>query len=204
MGAVRITGGAVSGVLILNGGGMFRGKGLGLLPALVLAVCLSAPQNVRADSKEMISDHTQRALKWMYGSSRHAARQLKRAAGVLVFGDLVKMGFGLGGEFGEGALIVDGEIVEFYALAGKDYGVPEDAGFKAKAIVFRSEKALRTFRDSPSWKVGRNAVVPVVTSLDKPGKVLRSSDPIIGFVFTDTGLVPGMSLDGNKITRIAR
>jgi len=205
MGVVRITGWAVSGVVILLGGGMFRGKrGARLLLGVVAAAILSAPGSVRADSKEMISDHTQRALKWMYGSSRHTAKQLKRAAGVLVFGDLVKMGFGLGGEFGEGALIVDGEIVEFYALAGKQFGVSEDADFKAKAIVFRSEKALQKFRDSPSWKVGRNAVVPVVTSLKKPGRVLRSSDPIIGFVFTDAGLVEGMSLDGNKITRIAR
>lgn len=169
-----------------------------------LAIIFGSAGVARADSAQMINDHTQRALKWMYGSSRHTAKQLKRAAGVLVFGDLVEMGFGLGGEFGEGALIVDGEIVEYYALAGKKFGIAEGAGFKAKAIVFRTEKALSSFRKSTSWKVGRNAVVPVIDSVKKPGKVLRSSDPIIGLVFTQEGLVPGMNLDGNKITRIAR
>lgn len=181
---------------------MFRGIRAALVVAVVSTLLTSAA--VHADSKELIQEHTHRALKWMHGSSRHTAKQLKRAAGVLVFGDLVEMGFGLGGEFGEGALIVDGEIVEFYALAGKQFGIADKAGFKAKAIVFRTEKALERFRESPIWKVGRNAVVPVVTSLKTQGKVLRSSDPIIGYVFTEEGLVPGLSLDGNKITRIAR
>jgi lipid-binding SYLF domain-containing protein len=182
---------------------MFRSIGASSL-LLVVALGVAAPGTAQADSKEMIEGHTQRALQWMYGSSRHAARQLKRAAGVLVFGDVVKMGFGLGGEFGEGALIVDGEIVEFYALAGRQYGVAEDVGFKAKAILFRSKKALEAFRSSHSWKVGRHAQVPMVTSLEKPGSVLRSSEPIVGLVFTEDGLVRGMDLDGNKITRIAR
>lgn len=173
------------------------------------ALCLTAflvsnSVTVRADSAEMIGDHTQRALKWMYGSSRHTAKQLKRAAGVLVFGDMIKMGFGLGGEFGEGALIVDGEIVEYYALSGKEYGVSKDAAFKAKAIVFRTEKALDAFRDSATWRVGSNAAVPMVRSVEKSGKVLRSSDPIVGLVFTDSGLLPDVTLDGNKITRITR
>lgn len=175
-----------------------------LLLAIAAVMLVGGVGDARADSAQVIDHHTQRALKWMYGSSRHTAKQLKRAAGVLVFGDLVKMGFGLGGEFGEGALIVDGEIVGYYALAGKQYGIAEGAGFKAKAIVFRTTKALESFRASTSWKVGRNAVVPVVTSVKKPGKVLRSSDPIFGLVFTESGLVPDMSLDGNKITRIAR
>ncbi|MFK7976079.1 MAG: hypothetical protein AB8C02_08080 [Halioglobus sp.] len=165
---------------------------------------MSNSVTVRADSAEMIGDHTQRALKWMYGSSRHTAKQLKRAAGVLVFGDMIKMGFGLGGEFGEGALIVDGEIVEYYALSGKEYGVSKDAAFKAKAIVFRTEKALDAFRDSATWRVGSNAAVPMVRSVEKSGKVLRSSDPIVGLVFTDSGLLPDVTLDGNKITRITR
>lgn len=165
---------------------------------------LSTSGVVRADSAQMIDDHTQRALKWMYGSSRHTAKQLKRAAGVLVFGDVIKMGFGLGGEFGEGALIVDGEIVGYYAISGKEYGVDAGAAYKAKAIVFRTEKALESFRKTNSWKVGSNAVVPTVASVEKKDRVLRSSEPIIGLIFTDSGLVSNLSLNGNKITRIAR
>lgn len=176
--------------------------GAGLILATLLSISFSSTS--RADSRELIDDNAQRSLKWMYDSSRHTARQLKKAAGVLVFGDVVKMGFGLGGEFGEGALIVDGEIVQYYAIAGKKFGVPDSALYKTEAIVFRTEKALKKFRTSHSWKIGRDAVVPVVSSVERSDKVLKSSQPVIGYVFTDAGIVEGLGLDGNKITQIAR
>ena len=45
------------------------------------------------------------ALEDLRKHSAKAGELLDQAAGVLVFPDVVKMGFGVGGEFGEGVLI---------------------------------------------------------------------------------------------------
>ena len=175
---------------------------LASLLVVLLTVTVTLP--ARADTKALIDANTERALEWLADSSRPTKRLLKNAAGVLVFGDVVKMGFGLGGEFGEGALIVDGKIVEYYAVAGKKFGVGTESRYKAEVIVFKTERALKSFRKSVSWKVGKHAVVPVVRSAVKPGKLLKSDAPIVGFVFTEAGVIAGIGLDGNKVTRISR
>lgn len=172
------------------------------LVAISMMVALALPAS--ADSKEMIESNAQRALHWLYGTSSETSDMLRDAAGVLVFGDVIKMGFGLGGEFGEGALIVDGNFVDYYAIAGKQYNAPASAAFKAEAVVFRTPAALKAFQDSASWKIGRHAQVPLLQTVKTRGRVMKSASPIVGLVFTDAGLLSGATLDGNKVSRIAR
>ncbi|MFT4519358.1 MAG: lipid-binding SYLF domain-containing protein [Halioglobus sp.] len=174
--------------------------------AIVLAgfFALSVLSPVHADDKTQIEAHTKRALKWMRGTNKHTAKILKNSAGVLVFGDMVKMGFGLGGEFGEGALVVDGKIVGYYAIAGKTFGHDIKEGYKAEVIVFKTPKTLKAFRDSRSWKIGENGVVPVMTSATNPGIVIGPAEPIVGLIFSEKNLITDLELKGNKITRISR
>ncbi len=158
----------------------------------------------RADDKALIDANTQRALTFMRTSGGETAKLLERAAGVLVFPDIVKMGFGAGGQFGEGALLVDGETVAYYATAGTTYGNLPDADYKAEVIFFMTEDALQAFRNSPSWKVGENATVPVMTDATA---ALATSEPApthIGVIFSEDGLVRNLNLDGARVRRIAR
>ena len=37
--------------------------------------------------------------------------------GVLVFPEVIKAGIGIGGEYGEGALLLDGKTVDYYSTA---------------------------------------------------------------------------------------
>jgi lipid-binding SYLF domain-containing protein len=42
---------------------------------------------------------------------------LKQAKGVLVFPSIIKAGFGIGGEYGEGALQISGKTLSYYSTA---------------------------------------------------------------------------------------
>jgi lipid-binding SYLF domain-containing protein len=47
---------------------------------------------------------------------------LKSARGVLVFPSVIKAGFGVGGEYGEGALRIGGKTVDYYNTAAASIG----------------------------------------------------------------------------------
>jgi len=168
--------------------------------ALAGAVLLATLRGAHADDKALIDANTERALTWLRASS-DTAQLLDRAAGVLIFPDLVEMGFGVGGEFGEGSLLVGGRTVDYYANAGETFGMSTEARYKAKAIFFMTEEALDSFRTRRSLRLGRHLSVPVVTT----GRhALDSREPHVGLIFSEDGPVTHLHLDGDSITRIVR
>ena len=72
----------------------------------VLLLAMLVPLTAQADTKEVIDAQTAQALDRLRGYNDQAAELLEQAAGVLVFPDVVKMGFGVGGQYGEGVLQV--------------------------------------------------------------------------------------------------
>lgn len=157
-----------------------------------------------ADDKALIDANTQRALTWIRASGGDTAALLDRAAGALIFPDVVKMGFGVGGEFGEGTLVVAGETVAYYATAGQTFGHLPDAQYKAEVIFFMTEEALQAFRDTLSWQVGEHATVAVMTDPAAGVAAINPSESHVGLIFSEDGLVSDLGFDGVRVTRIFR
>ncbi|WP_133125994.1 YSC84-related protein [Pseudohalioglobus lutimaris] len=171
---------------------------------LCLAAALLA-QPLRADSVEQINAGSREALAALRGHVQGTDGLLKKAAGVLVFPDVVKLGFGVGGEFGEGVLLVDGEPKAYYATSGAPFGMKLGQQIKSEVIVFRSEEALASFRNTRGWKVGAHAKVATFTGArDAVYKAREIAEPMVSFIFTREAMLPGLTLDGAKITRLAR
>jgi len=129
----------------------------------------------------------------------------KRAAGVLVFPNVVKAGIGLGGEYGEGALMIKGAHAGYYNLASASFGFQLGAQSRSQIILFMNPGALETFRQSEGWKAGVDASVAVAT-LGAGGAIDSETlnRPIIGFIFSGKGLMYNLTFEGSKITRIER
>jgi len=173
---------------------------------LLLAVLLLAPVTpVLATDKAGIDASVDRALGEFRRHSPTAASLLDKAAGVLVFPDVIKMGFGVGGEFGEGVLLVNNEPEAYYAIAGASFGLQMGVQFKAEMILFMTEEVLASFRRSRGWKAGVDGSVTLL-KLGAEGKLdtMTINQPIIGFIFSNRGLMYNLTLEGNKITKIKR
>jgi lipid-binding SYLF domain-containing protein len=171
----------------------------------VFAALLLPAAGVHADSKAAIDAKSQEVLARLRAHAVGAAELLDDAAGVLVFPDLVKMGFGVGGEFGEGSLLVDGKPQAYYATAGSSFGLPPGSQFKSEMILFMTEEALQQFRARPGFHVGVDGQVSLVR-FGEGGRIDRKSlvEPLLGFIFSDRGLLHGLTLEGDHIRRIAR
>lgn len=173
-----------------------------LLVASLLA--LAAPFSL-ADSKETIDSGVSLALERLREHSPEAGGLVDKAHAVLVFPDVVKMGFGVGGEYGEGALQIGGVTQAYYVIAGVSFGLEAGAEYKSEVILFMTEEALRKFRNSSGWQVGVDgAVVLAKEGVEGAFDTLNSKEPVLGFIFSNRGLIFNLSLDGAKITRIAR
>lgn len=130
---------------------------------------------------------------------------LQSAKGVLVFPGVIKAGAGLGGEYGEGALRIDGQTRDFYNTAAASIGFQLGAQSKSIVLVFMSDKALQGFRNSKGWKAGVDGSVALIEwGAAQDINTIDIKDPIVGFVFNNKGLMYNLSLEGSKFTKISR
>ena len=128
-----------------------------------------------------------------------------RAAGVLVFPTVVKAGIGVGGEYGEGALRMGGKTVGYYNTIAASVGLQLGAQARSVVIMFMTADALANFQRLDGWKVGVDGSIALITvgaggSIDSN----KITNPIIGFILDNKGLMYNLTLEGSKITRIER
>jgi lipid-binding SYLF domain-containing protein len=169
---------------------------------IVLAALLLCPPPVHAASASEINREVDKALA-RFQQFDGARAYLDIARGVLVFPKVYMAG--IGGEYGEGALRVDGKTVDYYSTAAASIGFQPRAQAKTLIVVFTREDALNQFRTSAGWKVGVDgAVVLVDLGADKAVEPPRIKDPVVGFVFGQKGLMYKVTLEGAQFTRLRK
>ena len=162
-----------------------------------------SPGNSHAATAREIDVSVDVALERFTGEVKGAREFLAIAKGVLVFPSVIKAGLGIGGEYGEGALRIDGLTVDYYNTVAASFGLQLGAQSKTIILLFMEQESLEKFRRSEGWKVGVDGSVALVTvgvggALDTE----NIKDPVVGFVFGQKGLMYNLTLEGAKITRL--
>jgi len=170
---------------------------------LIITFCL--PQHSFAASAAEININVDATLKRFKLEVPGGAEFLQKAKAVLVFPSVIKAGFFLGGEYGEGALRVGGKTVGYYSTAAGSIGLQLGAQSKSVVLVFLQDKALNDFRQSRGWKVGVDGSVALVQwGAGGDINTIDMKDPIVGFVFSNKGLMFNLTLEGSKFSPIVR
>jgi lipid-binding SYLF domain-containing protein len=134
------------------------------------------------------------------------ARELaNKAAGILVFPSVVKAGFAIGGEYGEGVLLNRDRVMGYYNLVSASFGFQLGVQQRSVIIMFMTQDALDGFNRRAGWKIGVDGSVTIITvgvggSIDTDKIV----SPVIGFIIDQKGLMYNLTLEGSKISRINR
>lgn len=170
-----------------------------------LAAAIAFAGLAHAASKEKIDRRVATALEDFRDDVGGAESLLSRAEGLLVFPSVKKAGFGVGGEYGEGALLVGGRTVGYYSTAAASIGFQIGAQARTQVLVFLDKEALQRFRDSDGWEVGVDGSVAIIT-VGAGGTVdsTNLNQPIVAFVFNNKGLMYNLSLEGSKFSKIDR
>lgn len=130
---------------------------------------------------------------------------LDKAKGILVFPGVFKAGIGIGGEYGEGGLRVNGKTTAYYSIAAASIGLQFGGQKKSIVIAFMTDDSFNQFKNSDGWRVGADASVAVITiGAGTEPSTATVNKPIVAFVFGQKGLMYSLSLEGAKVSKIQR
>ena len=139
----------------------------------------------------------------IFKKKRGAAKFLSEMQGYLVFPSVLKGGFFVGGEYGEGVLRINGASTDYYSIASGSLGFQFGAQKASYIIAFASQRALDNFRRSNGWEAGVDGTITVIDwGAAKDVASLSFEKPIYAIVFNAKGIMGGISLEGTKFTRI--
>ncbi len=159
----------------------------------------------QAASNDELDAEVREAIAAFYQHTSAGKELAGKAAGMLVFPNVIKAGVGIGGEYGEGALVVDGKTTAYYNIASVSIGFQLGAQARSQIVLFMTPGALSKFRNSEGWKAGVDGSVALAT-LGAGGTVDSDTakKPIIGFIFSNKGLMYNLTFEGSKISPIKK
>jgi len=173
---------------------------LGIAFAL-LAFCL--PQTSMAATAAEINRDVNVALSDLYRSTPAAKKMAGIAKGILVFPDIIKGGFIIGGQYGEGALRVGGKTQGYYRSVAASYGLQIGAQKFGYALFFLSDDDLKYLKNSGGWEIGVGpSVVIVDEGMARSLTTTTARSGVYAFFFDQKGLMAGLGIQGSKITEI--
>ena len=170
-----------------------------MIPAAATAL---AAGSAWASAKEIDTDASA-ALKTLYSESTKARDMSKTAKGILIFPKIVKGGFLVGAQSGDGVLRIKGKPNAYYNISAGSFGLQAGVQAFSYAMFFMTQSALDYLEKSDGWQVGSG---PSIVVIDKGAAASHTSttltQDVYAFPFGQKGLMAGLGLEGSKITHI--
>lgn len=161
------------------------------------------PREANAESAQDIAQRAASALQRLYSAQPNTRTLGQRVKAILVFPQIVKAGFLVGAQTGNGALLVNGNATEYYNISAVSFGLQAGAQAFSYALFFMTDTALQYLRNSDGWSIGSG---PSVVVLDKGAAASVTSTTLTQDVyavpFGQQGLMAGIGIEGSKITHI--
>ena len=176
-----------------------------LLMFMVPLTTVGLAGNAHAATAEELEKDAELALERLVDSNPVAEKLAGSAKATLIFPNIVKAGLVFGGSYGEGVLKVGSRVEGYYNSVSGSWGLQAGAQSYGYVVFLMTDAALNHLRETNGWELG---VGPTVVLVDEGvAKNLSTStlqDDAYAFIFSQQGLMAGISIDGTKISRIER
>lgn len=177
------------------------------LSGALLSQCAHEPvtqANASNASRRQISADSRAALQDLYAKNAAARRLGRSASGILVFPHIMKGGFVVGAEGGNGALLgSDGSVRGYYQTAGASWGLQAGVQKFGYALFLMDSREVANLNQAAGWSVGSSPSLVVVDRGVSAELTTKTVDRgTYAFIFDQRGLMGGVGLKGSKITRI--
>ncbi len=188
---------------------MFTGRINPVMPVILLislvAFLLSSCSIRHPDADGSLTFKIDDTLSEFKKSVKGGRAFLDQSKGVLVFPSVVKAGLAIGGEYGEGALLIDNVIVDYYSITGASLGFQIGAQRQSLVLTFMTEKSLLDFQRGNGWEAGIDGSVAVVEwGVGADVTTTNYNSPVVGFIFDNEGLMYNITLEGAKFTKLPK
>jgi lipid-binding SYLF domain-containing protein len=179
------------------------------LCAVALSMILWSMQVVAQEPTQTPAEADAHAAVAKLMAATPAAKDLLSAAkGVLVFPSIVKAGFIIGAQYGNGVLLEGNSEKGFYAtgnynIAAASYGLQAGVQSFGYAMVLMTDHALRYIETRSGFELGVGpSIVVVDAGVAKGLNTANVKKDIYAFTFGQQGLMAGLGLQGTKVTRL--
>ncbi len=181
-----------------------------LMSAMLVAACSTTGFTTSSASSEAAS-HAQLvrearvALNNLYATTPSARNLSANAAGVLIFPSIVKAGLLLGGSGGRGVLFgPDGSVKGYYSAGAVSWGLQAGAQSFSEAMVLMTPDAVRHLDTADGWSVGVGpSVVVADEGIARDVTTTTARSDVYAFIYGQSGLMAGLGVQGQKITRLS-
>jgi lipid-binding SYLF domain-containing protein len=170
---------------------------------IVYVIALLCPWTASADSAHEMQRSARRALANLYTATPAAKALGEKAAGVLVFPEIVKGGFVVAAQYGNGVLFKGGKVAGYYNTTSGSFGFQAGIQTFGYALFFMTKDDLNYLERSAGWEIGVGPSITVVdVGIARSLSTTTARKGMYAFFFDQKGLMGGLGLQGTKITRI--
>jgi lipid-binding SYLF domain-containing protein len=171
--------------------------------AIVIAPAHRAFAETDAESDAGLRADSRAALVSLYGQTPAARTLGEQAKAVLIFPNVVKAGFIVGAQYGNGILLKGGKTTGYYNTVQGSVGYQAGVEKFGYALFLMTDSAVKYLKTSHGWELG---VGPEVVVVDQGAAAQLSTTTakkdVYAFYFDQKGLMGGVSIQGTKVTHL--
>ncbi len=178
-----------------------------LFPLFLLIGVTFGSLSAAAEDRTALDNDVHAAFAQLLETSPAAKRLAPRAEGALVFPNIVKAGFIVGVQYGDGALVRAKQgggyyIASYYNIASGSFGLQAGVQSFGYVLVLMTDAAVENVETSQGWELGVGpSIVVVDAGIAKTLTTETAKSDVYAFTFGQKGLMAGMGLQGTKVTR---
>jgi len=176
---------------------------MNLFKKSVLTVFLIVLTSVHIEAQTVSPKDILQTLQTFYTKFKGGEELIKKANGYLVFPQIYKAGFVVGGEYGEGALVQQGSINSYYKMYSTSIGLQAGAQKRSLLVLFLTKEALEKFVNREEWKVGVDGGIAVMNwSANTDLSSVDIKKDTIAIPFSNVGVMANISLEGTVFQKL--
>jgi lipid-binding SYLF domain-containing protein len=176
-----------------------------LLFAVVSCTSMNPTASASSSGRPELEQKARDAYRQLISTTPKAGELATKATAVLIFPDIVKAGFLVGAQGGDGVMFgPDGKVMGYYNARSLSYGLQAGAQSFHQAMFLMTPAALNYLNSSDGWSVGMGpSVVVVDEGKAKSMTTTTLQSDVYAFIYGQEGLMAGLGVQGQKITKVA-
>lgn len=174
------------------------------LAAALVALVTTPASALTQDEADKLAKSASATLERFEKETSDSKPMLEGAKGILVCPKITKGGFIAGIQSGKCALMVDGEVANYYRTSAAKFGFLAGVETYSMILLFNQQAELDKFRAGDrEWEVGADASV-AIAKIGKGGSLDTTNlkQAIVAFIFGQKGLMADLSLNGTTFKKL--
>ena len=162
---------------------------------LLASLALTGQAADKKAERDKLQTDVDAAIKTFMKADSGLADMFKKAAGYVVFPNVGKGGFIVGGAHGNGCVYERGKVVGYASLTQVTVGAQIGGQEYSQVIFFETKESLAKFKES---EYAMSAQVSAVAASEGASKNAKYVDGVMVFTKAKTGLMAEASVGGQK------